>query len=228
MTDNNSKLCSDFLRETYPGLKASHARELVAAFFGYNTHAALLAEANYQVDRLEDADLLIPDINLMDRRRQSLNGLPEELSASKWLAEEIAYYLRDKELFCGETWIYEDNLATYILEEFLPNKVAGDLDDYLADVLAETNAYFDDPYYDSTKIEDGLDSITVSVPGKYFGEHDTGKDRMFCGDTIDMEIVLVLKRVAGRVAFVEPDINVSGHVNRDYMDPDYDDDMPAA
>lgn len=227
MTDNNSKLCSDFLRETYPGLKASHARELVAAFFGYKTHAALLAEARYPVDKLEEAGLLIPAINLMDNRRQNLNGLLEELSASRWLAEEIGDYLKEQNLFFGEVWICEDDLATYILEKFLPNKVDGDLDNYLADVIAETNAYFDDPYYDSAKIEEGLESITVTVPGTYNGQHDTDKDRMFCGDTIDMEIVLELNRVAGRVAFTEPEVNVSGTVNRDYMDPD-EDDLPAA
>jgi len=47
-----SKLCADFLRASYKSqtlgkLKASHARELVAAFFGYKSHAALLAEKNY-------------------------------------------------------------------------------------------------------------------------------------------------------------------------------------
>ncbi len=44
MDDDISKLCADFLRANHEGLRASHARELVAAFFGYKSHAALLAD----------------------------------------------------------------------------------------------------------------------------------------------------------------------------------------
>lgn len=41
-----SKLASDHLRSLHPDLKASHARELVAACFGFKTHASLLVYRN--------------------------------------------------------------------------------------------------------------------------------------------------------------------------------------
>lgn len=224
MADDISKLCSDFLRETCPGLKASHARELVAAFFGYKSHAALLSETRYSVDKLEEAGVLIPDISLMDERKPRLTGLPEDLPEARWMAENIASYLQEQNQFFGDVWFIEEDLLTYMLEEYLPNNVDGDLDDYLADVMAETNAYFDDPYYDSGSVESGLDSVKIVVPGTYNGGHDTSRDRMFAGDTIDMQIVVELARVAGRAAFAEPAVDVTGEVRRDY----YDDDEPAA
>ncbi len=74
-----SKACSDFLRSEVAAnggekLKASHARELVAAFFGYKSHAALLAEKVYPLEDLGKADVLVPDIGLIERRRNALAG----------------------------------------------------------------------------------------------------------------------------------------------------------
>ena len=222
MTDV-SKLCSDFLRKTYPGLKASHARELVAAFFGYKKHASLLAETAYHVDKIDEADLLIPDIAMIEKRRARLDNLAQGLGESKELAEKLAEFLEEQKMFFGETWILEDDLATYMLDDYLPNNVDGRLDDYLSGEIAETNAYFDEPYYDQATVEDGVDSVKVVVTGTYNGEHNIENDSMYAGDTIDMTISVELMRVAGRVAFMEPEVEVSGSVNRDYHD-DYDGD----
>ncbi|EFF9634472.1 hypothetical protein GLS05_24690, partial [Escherichia coli] len=80
MSTDLSKLCADFLRQNHVSqstekLKASHARELVAAFFGYKSHAALMAEKTYPLVQLEEAYIFIPDIPLMNDRRSKLNGL---------------------------------------------------------------------------------------------------------------------------------------------------------
>lgn len=230
MADDISKLCSDFLRVTYSGLKASHARELVAAFFGYNSHAALLCESRYSLDKLDEAAILIPDVLLIEKRRPHLNGLPEGLVESKELAEELADYLQENNLFSGEVWIFDDGLLMYMLEDYLPNNVDSDLDNYLSDAIAGTNAYFDEPYYDSGTVENGRDFVKITVPGTYNGQHDIESDSSFMGDTIDMEIVVQLERIAGRTAFAEPEVDVTGGVNDDWRDIDHDieDDEPAA
>ncbi|WP_210249792.1 hypothetical protein [Brucella pituitosa] len=78
------KECADLLREYYLSLTGSklrsgHAHELVAAYFGYRTAVALQADAVFPISSLEDAEVLIPDIAGMDRRRSELNDVPADL-----------------------------------------------------------------------------------------------------------------------------------------------------
>ena len=101
-----SKLCADHLRVYADArgikLKAAHAHELVAAFFGYNSRAALLAEQAYPLDHLEDAQLLVPDILRMEQRRACMQGLPMSLASSSDLAGELVERLKAEGLFSGE------------------------------------------------------------------------------------------------------------------------------
>lgn len=87
--------------------KASHARELVAAFFGYKSHAALMAEKIYPLDQLDEASIFIPDIPLMNDRRSKLNGLPNDLTQSIDIAKYLSDMLTDEGLCGGEVWLYE-------------------------------------------------------------------------------------------------------------------------
>jgi len=98
-----SKLCSDFLRECYPGLKATHARELVAAYFGYKSHAALLADKANSLEFLDMAAVLVPDDYVIDERRDCLNGLPEHLPHSYKLVDDLTHFLQSEELFTGHS-----------------------------------------------------------------------------------------------------------------------------
>src|SRR5690606_7907540 len=79
------KFCADSLRTTFLDqynfkLKATHAHELVAAFFGYKTKNSLLADSQYPISKLDQAEfvVMIPDEEI-DYRRKSLNDLPAEL-----------------------------------------------------------------------------------------------------------------------------------------------------
>ena len=47
-------------------MRATHAHELVAAFFGYGTAAALRAEAKFPLTAIDEARHLIPDLRRMD------------------------------------------------------------------------------------------------------------------------------------------------------------------
>src|SRR5580693_8845850 len=107
-----SKACADYLRAQYLSqtgnkLKATHAHELTAAFFGYQSRAALLAENEHPVSDLKYAKVLAPNIALMEQRRRHLSGLPQDLPSSKDLAIDIAKFLESQGAFSGEVWIYE-------------------------------------------------------------------------------------------------------------------------
>ena len=64
-----SKLCSDHIRMLH-NMKASHAREIVAAFFGHKSHAAYLAVRGISIN-----------YGLMKQRLQEIEGC-EHLDAS--------------------------------------------------------------------------------------------------------------------------------------------------
>ncbi|HGN1707579.1 MULTISPECIES: hypothetical protein [Providencia] len=110
MNINLSKLCADFLRQNHASqstekLKASHARELVAAYFGYKSHAALMAEKTYSQVLLEKAYIFTPNIPLMNDRRSKLNGLPNDLPQSIDIAKLLSDMLADEGLCGGNVWI---------------------------------------------------------------------------------------------------------------------------
>lgn len=218
-----SKACSDFVRSEYLAiggekLKASHSRELTAAFFGYNTHAALLAEKNYPLERLGEAEVLVPNVRLIDQRRQALAGLPADLFPSRELATKITSFLQEQNCFGGKVWLYE-SLEMYVTEVLLIEEDSRILDE-LAGVMTETNANFDREFgsYESAELIEGDDSVRLEVEGQYHGSADP--ERPFCGDQIDLTVTVNLPRVAGRVAFAYPHILATGTVNDDWVDPE--------
>jgi hypothetical protein len=215
-----SKLCADFLRALADAngvkLKATHARELAAAFFGYKSHAALLAEKQYLLSQLGDAHVLIPDIGLIEQRRTCLHGLPAGLPDTRTMVDELVAFLKDNGHFGGDAWVY-NSLEAYVMEVYL-HEQDYQVMDQLSGVMAETNAYFDETYYEDAEILDADDRITIVVSGQYNGTSD--HDRPFCGDQIDMTVTVELYRVAGRNAYGEPDISTTGEVNDDWVDPD--------
>jgi hypothetical protein len=214
MADDISKLCSDFLRECYPGLKATHARELVAAYFGYKSHAALLADKANSLEFLDMAAVLVPDVYIINERRDCLNGLAEQLPHSYKLVDELTQFLQSEELFTGEVWECDD-IGDFLIDEYLPERLSPDLDIELEKVIASTNAVFEDISYDRADVEETRNSVTIIVAGSYSGYSLDDKD--FSGDLIDMEITVHLPRCAGRISFEEPEIDVVGIVNRDYL-----------
>lgn len=217
-----SKLCADYLRTSYTSqtlgkLKATHARELVAAFFGYKSHAALISEKDYPLDKLEEAAIFIPDIPLIEHRRSRLLGLPDDIPDSRVLAEMLSCYLQDEGYFGGNVWLYE-SLEDYVTEVLLIEHDAT-ISDALSGIMAETNALFlDYPYYEDASIEDMHETLEITVPGQHQGESDDEKP--FCGDTIDMTVRVVLLRIAGKRGFQDFDFEVAGEINNDWVDPE--------
>lgn len=215
MDDSVSKSCSDYLRERFAGLKASHARELVAAFFGYKSHAALLSDNAHPIKELSDAQILIPDELMIYDRKGCLKDLPDSLPSGMDLAYELADFLQAEQLFEGEVW-HCDDIGDYIIEEYLPQHLSPQLDDELADVIESVKAFFEEIEYNEVKVDEKPDNIYITVKGTYYGVSLDDDD--FNGDTIDFQVFIKLPRWAGKVAFSEPEIEVEGTVNRDYLD----------
>lgn len=221
MSTDISKLCADFIRGSYLAhsgekLKASHAREMVAAFFGYKSHAALIAEQKYPLSQLNEATILVPDILLLDKRQTRLNGLPKGLWRPHDLSARLSAFLKDEGYFGGEIWLYE-SLENYIMEVFLVENDHLILDE-LSGTMAETNAYFDEAYYESATVSYGDDDVIVEVDGTYYGSND--QDKLFSGDKIDMSVTVTLYRMAGKIGFLRCELSAGGSVNDDWVDPD--------
>ena len=99
------KLCADSLRALAKDkygikLKAAHAHELVAAYMGYRSKNALLADKKFPIENLAKAELvvMVPD-EAIDQRRQALEGLSTELPDSYTLGEAVY-----GPLFSDEWW----------------------------------------------------------------------------------------------------------------------------
>lgn len=221
MSEVISKYCADSLR-TYTlsksiKLKPTHAHELVAAFFGYKSRAALLKDKKYPISKMEAAHVLVPDLNLMDERRQDLQEVPSDLPDTRELAEVIISALKTEQHFVGEVWLC-DSLDEYITEFLRDN------DPYISDCLsgemADTNAEFSDyPDYEDPDINHEKDSVLIHVKGEHGGT--PLEDKAFSSDTIDFNVSILLMRAAGKVAFFEPELTVSGST-RDWGDEHYD------
>jgi len=106
-----TKACADSLRAFTQNnygiqLKSSHAHELVAAYFGYASRAALLADKNYHIGNLMDAEIIILNALpiLVDQRLKTLDNVPSGLPSSDILAEGVYAPLVADEHFSGKIW----------------------------------------------------------------------------------------------------------------------------
>lgn len=224
-----SKLCADHLRQSHLAdfgqpLKATHAREIVAAFFGYKSHAALLAEANYPLSEIEESAIMIPDVALIDWRLGRLSALPSNIPSAYHLARILADFLRDEGWFGGESWLY-DTVETYVTEVYLREN-DWRLMDELSGVMAETNAYFEEAEFDEVTMVRHDEGMVINVTGTYSGTND--EDRMFSGDKIDMAITVTLDLVAGQTCYHAAHLEAGGEVNDDWYEPDFEYQAPAA
>ena len=189
------KLCADSLRsftnDKYAiKLKAAHAHELVAAYFGYSSKNAMLADTKYPISNLDQAEMMvcIPD-DFIDQRRKNLQELSPELPDSYTLGEEVY-----APLFSGEWW-------TSSYPPFRSFKT-------LAKTLVENN----DAYQSAIKHYDG-------VPLHHIVEVNSSENDVILnvihsyGDitgesTRDGQTTIKLTRVAGRIGFGKPKISV--------------------
>ncbi|MGF7025053.1 hypothetical protein [Sphingobacterium sp. HSC-15S19] len=187
-----TKLCADSLRSFAQynfgiELKSSHAHELVAAYFGYSSRAALLADTRFPITDLGKAEFIVltPTAKIKERR-SNLKGLPLNLPEN--LAEGV--YLP----------LYKNNLVS---QPILPTF------EELGKTLADKHWASKPVYYQDLKIqrqgvqlEFNNDHVAIVVFREYFSpalllSFQQGKKGVV--------YVFILNRVAASIGFAKTD-----------------------
>lgn len=193
-----SKLCADSLRAFAKNshgihLKAAHAHELVAAYFGYRSKNALLADAKYPISNLVDASIvvMVPDA-FIDQRRLVLLDLSRNLPSSRDLGEGVY-----GALFQDQYW--KSEYPPFLGFETLA-KVLVESSDSLSDTFKLRGRI---PMHHVVSVNDGEDAVILDVV------HSDGSDPEMMNR--DRKTKITLPRVAGRIGFAKPEIAVTGY-----------------
>lgn len=190
-----AKLCADSLRaiskEKYDvRLKPTHAHELVSAFWGYKSRNSMLADIDYPIDNLINAEIIVMiSDEFIDMRRQSLNGLSQELPNSYELGEAVYSALFNDTWWSSSYPPFKsfEKLARYIIDNDESHKYALRL---YRDILI-------DPI---VSVEQGKTEVILTV----LHCHKSAE-----GDTIvDFQSTIKLPRVAGRIGFGKAHIHI--------------------
>lgn len=196
-------------------------------FFGYKSHAALLADKRNSVEFLDVAAVLVPDSSLVDDRRRCLKELSEQLPPSGRLVDDLVQFIQDDELFTGEVWDCFD-IGEYVIEEYLPAHLSPELDLELEDLTKPLNAFFEEISYDDCQVTETDYGVTMTISGTYSGYWLDDNDDLD-DPVIDLEITVYLRRCAGRISFEEPEIDVVGTLKEGDADADDEEsEQPAA
>jgi hypothetical protein len=195
-----SKLCADSLRTLASEvhgtkLKPTHAHELVAAYFGYRSKNAFLADEQYPISALPQAELVVttPD-EFFNKRRMSLQELSPDLPDNSILYEAIRSALLEN------GWLRS------------PFPPFSDFDKLARSVLGRS------PQYDSAfpfhrqfphdhfvVVKEAEDSVLLTVAHAYSPQSEDAK--------VDGYTTITLPRVAGRIGYGAPELmptSVSG------------------
>jgi hypothetical protein len=108
-----TKHCADHLRFFFKNhdikLKAGHAHELVAAFFGYQSRAALLADTQCPIQNLIHANVIIePPMAFSEQRRMNLEDLPPDLPDTNELSVIVYTSLAHLTKNLSKFWSHHD------------------------------------------------------------------------------------------------------------------------
>lgn len=191
------KICVDNLRNHSQNhgikLKASHAHELVASYFGYKSRSALLEDKLYPLSNLRQASIItLAPINLVEQRRYSLQNLPSDLPDTDTLRE----------------WFYSSLLTEeWFASKFHPNykKLAEDI---TCTYLRKNQVYYS-PLNEGLDIERDDDCIRLTVHQLYYVQKQMVSYLSLYNKIhqANITITILLKRIAGHVGYAEPEIS---------------------
>jgi len=210
-----TKACADSLRTFFQNnygiqLKSSHAHELVAAYFGYSSRAALIADKQYPIGSLKDAELIVLNhpTQKIERRLETLTNLPLGLPSSDIIAATVYKTITTNEQLSEKVWTDLNEMAIAYAEDrvFHNEKMMR---------LMGIDYEFDQRQLDSLiKVEintmetDVLMTVTYDYPAK-------AKKPMR-----HASVAIKLPRIAGNIGYGEPDVLptfYSGHMS----DPEF-------
>ena len=188
-----SKLCADSLRalanEKYgTKLKSAHAHELVAAYFGYQSKNALLADENHSISALAQAEIVVtmPD-EFFNKRRMDLEELSSDLPDNSILYDAI------RSALVANEWLKS------------PFPPFSDFEKLARSLLARSSQY-DAAFYFHREIpmdhfvsvNDEDDSVLLTVVHAHAPQSE---DSLANGYT-----TVTLPRVAGRIGYGAPEL----------------------
>lgn len=196
-----SKLCANHLRAFSEKqgikLKASHAHELVAAFFGYQSRAALLADKQYPLSNLYKANIIVlTPITIMAQRLKNLDGLPATLPDALTLHESIYASLVLEKSLASDFWPYHDieKKAINLAYEHLCNS---SFDNIRSPVMPR-----------NLGIKILSSGIYVSL-ASYYPTNTSWKEYSRSSPDQNMIITIWLQRVAAKIGYAKPEISLS-------------------
>lgn len=209
-----TKVCADSLRTFVQNnygiqLKSSHAHEIVAAYFGYSSRAALIADSRCSVGNLKDAEIIIPitPIPLIEHRLKALEKLPSGLPPSDILAEGVYAPITTNEQLSKRIWLNFQKMAIAYAEDrvFHNQRIErmmgfDGFDQRDLDWLIQVDI--------KTMETDVLMTVTYDYPAK-------AKKPMR-----HASVAITLPRIAGNIGYGEPKVRptfYSGHMS----DPDF-------
>jgi hypothetical protein len=186
-----TKRCADSLRAFSQNnfgipLKSSHAHELVAAYFGYSSRAALLADKKCPITNLRQAEIIVltPTAGIKERRKE-LNGLPENLPDD--IAEGVYLPLYDEKWILHKIWPTLEELGKALADQYLKSKPA-----YFRDQQVQKHG---------VKLEFQNDEVAIVVFREYVSPSLTlSLMRNVTRGVVD---IFNLKRVAGFIGYTK-------------------------
>lgn len=185
-----TKLCADSLRsfsiEKFGiDLKSSHAHELVAAYFGYSSRAALLADTNCPISNLSHAEFIVltPTAQIKERRTR-LNGLPQNLPEN--IAEGVYLPLYNEKLIFHKIWPTLEELGKALADQHLKTKPS-----YFRDMKVQRHG---------VKVERHNDEMAIIVFREYVSPSLLLSFQQGRKGVVE---VFNLKRVAGFIGYVK-------------------------
>lgn len=192
------KFCADDLRicinsDYNVKLKASHAHELVAAFFGYKSNAALLADTIAPISNLPQANFIVlAPTETIEERRKQLQDLPLELPDNQVLGEIIYSTLLSNKYLLTNPWPTYKRLAFTLADEYLREQ--------------KVDKIYRKPIREGESIEDADNHKHLLVSRFY--QLPVANATAFMVREIEITTSIKLPLIAGRIGYGKPEISV--------------------
>lgn len=201
--NNFNKRCADTLRVFSENqgikLKASHAHEIVAAFFGYKSKAAMDTDNTCSMDNLSQANIyVLTPTALIDERRQCLEGLPSDLPDAYTLGESLIPAIG--EVFKGRPFASFSNLTEVLTGEYLQRYGTPLIPAHFGRSV-NASQIFSRPIFEfNPQIQNTKDGVRVTATNRYYGSADVDFP------SVDILMSITLQRIAGHVGYTLLDI----------------------
>lgn len=202
-----AKLCADQLRAISNNygvkLKSSHAHELVAAFFGYKSKAALLSDTLASIENIGQAQIfvLIPSA-FIEERRKCLIDLPSDLPDTYILGEEMFTFLAAQKMLVANSFPSWRHLSEALTKEYLQKNGHLILPRNFGP-FEKAHNIFNKPLDDfNLGIETTDNDVKIKVSNRYYGSNHVNFQ------FIDVVLTIKLQRIAGHFGYAKPEISL--------------------